>query len=211
MKYTVIFLTIITALICRAFLVSVYKVPTQKMAPTILAGDYLFASKTAFGIKLPWSEEVFFEVPPDRGTLVVFTKNSKVFIKRVIAKAGDEVEFNQGLFFINSVKCNYDIISSVDPKYSLVKEACGEHDRWIYQSSEIDRLPMIAKLKLDKAHVFVANDYRNFELDAQAVEMISVDQIIGKPLFVWMSYSTTQDFISKSSGFRLNRILTKVN
>lgn len=164
MKYAALVMVIVVALFCRVFFVSVYKVSSQTMAPTLLVGDFILVSKTSYGIKLPWSNDVYFSASPKHGDLVVFHKNSKIYIKRVLAVAGDEIE----------------------------------------------------KLKLDKLQVFVASDNRGLdnkdsENEQSVSETISTDQIIGKPLFVWMSYSSTQDFISKTTGVRWNRILTKLN
>ena len=107
MKYAVIFITVILALFCRAFLVSVYIVPSQKMAPAIFSGEYLLASKISFGLKFPWSDEVMLQRTPGRGELVIFNKNSKTFIKRVIGGHLDEIEYGGGEFSVNSAKCNY--------------------------------------------------------------------------------------------------------
>ena len=158
MKYIFLIAAILIAVFCRVFLVSVYKVSSQTMAPTLLAGDFVLVSKASFGIKLPWSaegsNEVYFSANPKDGDLVVFRKNSKIYIKRV--------------------------------------------------------------LKLENSQVLVVGDNKepdskNSDNEPNTPEMISTDQIIGKPLYVWMSYSSTQDFISKTSGVRWNRILTKLN
>lgn len=211
MKYTVIFITVVLALFCRAFLVSVYKVPSQKMAPAILSGDYIFASKISFGLKLPWSDEFLYQRAPSRGELVVFNKNSKTFIKRVIAGNLDEIEYSAGEFSVNSAKCSYVLVKKTeDAGHGLYKEDCADLVRTIYRPYEIAKLLPVGKLKLDSSHVFVADDFRGAGPESDSAEIIGVDQIIGKPLFVWMSYSSTQDFISPSLGIRMNRILTKL-
>lgn len=211
MKYTIIFITVLLALFCRAFLVSVYKVPSQKMAPAIFSGEYIFASKISFGLKFPWSDEVIFQRAPNRGELVVFNKNSKTFIKRVIAGNHDEIEYSGGEFSVNSAKCNYILVEKTDdPGHGLYKEECADLARTIYRPYDVAKLLPVSKVKLDNSHIFVADDFRGAGAEPDSVEVIGVDQIIGKPLFVWMSYSSTQDFISKSLGIRTNRILTKL-
>ena len=211
MKYTVIFITVVLALFCRAFLVSVYKVPSQKMAPAIFSGEYLLASKISFGLKFPWSDEIMFQSAPNRGELVIFNKNSKTFIKRVIAGNLDEIEYAAGEFSINSAKCSYVLVEKTDdPGIGLYKEECSELARKIYRPYDVAKLLPVSKVKLDSSHIFVADDFRGAGAESDSAEVIGVDQIIGKPLFVWMSYSSTQDFISKSLGIRTNRILTKL-
>ena len=211
MKYTIIFITMILALFCRSFLVSAYKVPSNKMAPAILAGEFLLASKVSFGMKFPWSEEAFFASNPQRGDLVLYSKDSKVFIKRVIAVAQDEIEYQAGEFSINSTKCMYVLIEKTDDvNYGIFDEICGDTSQKIYQAFQPKKLTLVNKIKLEKSQFFVASDFRSLTDDSEVAELVSYDQIIGKPLFVWMSYSSTQDFISKSLGIRMNRILTKL-
>ena len=181
------------------------------MAPAILSGEYLLASKVAYGIKFPWSEGAFFTALPERGDLVLYTRDSKVFIKRVIAAAQDEIEYVDGAFSINSMNCKYSLIEKTDDaNYGIFDEICGDNSHKIYQAFSAANLPAVKRLKLEKFQVFVANDFRNLTGEPDSAELVSSDQIIGKPLFVWMSYSSTQDFISKSLGIRVNRILTKL-
>lgn len=211
MRYAIVTIVIIVALFCRAFLVSVYKVPTQKMAPTILAGDFVFASKVSYGLKFPWSESVYFNAKPERGDLVVFHKNSQIFIKRIVAVPLDEVEFIDGEYWVNSTKCIYNMLEKTESSaYSIYEEMCGDLPRKIIKPIDLDKLIQMSKTKLGSLQFLVVNDYRSLERDSSSVELIADDQIIGKPLFVWMSYSSTQDFISNTLGIRWNRILTKL-
>lgn len=211
MRYAIVAATVMVALFCRAFLVSVYKVPTQKMAPTILAGDYVLASKSSYGLKFPWSESVYFLAKPERGDLIVFHKNSQIFIKRVIGVPRDEVESINGEYQINSIKCVYKMLEkNEDPNYRIYEEKCGESQRNIIRPIAENKLVQMSKTKLGDLQFLVANDNRNLESDPNLAELISNDQIIGKPLLVWMSYSSTQDFISNTLGIRWNRILTKL-
>ena len=169
------------------------------------------ASKVSFGLRFPWTDEVLLQRSPSRGELVIFNKDSKTFIKRVIGASLDEIEYTSGEFSINSTKCSYQLIEKTgDPGLGLYKEQCADSARNIYRSFEVGKLLPISKLKLDSSQIFVADDLRGAGAEADSAEVIAVDQIIGKPLFVWMSYSSTQDFISPSLGIRMNRILTKL-
>lgn len=209
MKYVIVFAAIAAALFCRMFLVAVYKVPSQKMAPTILAGDLIIASKVSYGVVVPWSDDLYFRAKPKRGELVVFIKDSKIFIKRVMAGPLDEVAFINGEYWINSIKCEYNMAEkSENLGYGIYEEKCGNSSRKIIKPIEVNKSVQMAKIKVEG--FLVANDYRNYEIDINSAENISPDQIIGKPLFIWMSYSSTQDFISKTLGIRWNRILTKL-
>lgn len=220
MKYTVVVVAVVIALFCRAFLVSVYKVPTQTMAPAILAGDFILASQVAYGFRTPWSPESYLIAAPEAGDLVVFSKDYKTYIKRVAALAQDEFYYRDGELWINSVKCGYRALdaaaaltASLEGAERLLgrfEEKCGEVMRTVIKpvssASVADPGPAV---KIPSGKILVVSDNRNGEQDSEA-ELIAADQIIGKPLFIWMSYASTQDFISGSLGIRWNRILTKV-
>lgn len=211
MRYAIVCMAIILALFFRAFVVSVYKVPSQTMAPTILSGDYVIALQTSYGIKFPWSQEVYFSRLPTKGELVAYVKDSKIFIKRVMAVEYDTLEFNKTEFVINSTKCTYtDSQILAGSQYELVQENCGEFSHGILRPIDPTHTLPVPFEKLQNQQIFVASDNRSLENNPNALENISSDQIIGKPFLIWMSYSSTQDFISKSLGVRWNRILTKL-
>jgi signal peptidase I len=212
MKYAIVISAIIMALFCRAFLVSVYKVPSQSMAPTIISGDFIFALQTSYGVKFPWSKEVYFSSKPQRGDLVAFLKDSKIFIRRVLAIEQDKIEYIRGEFWLNSEKCIYGPSQVfMDVEMNLSEETCGAISHKIIRPADLSKSIQIQKIKLENSQIFVASDNRSTENNPNMAEIIELDQIIGKPLFVWMSYSSTQDFISQTLGVRWNRILTKLN
>lgn len=213
MRLLVLVIAVSSALFFRFFLISVYKVSTQSMAPALMAGDYILASKISFGMKTPWSGSIFFKSTPEVGDLIVYHKNSKVFVKRVLATALSEVEYSQGSYLINGNKCQYEELGNVSKliesgQYKLFTEICGSSQKKIIKLADGADKVQIPRQKLAENQYFVASDFRNFESDLSNAEAITFDQIIGKPMFIWMSYSSMQDFISDQIGIRWNRIMT---
>lgn len=217
MKYLIIIFVILGALFCRLFVISVYKVSSQSMAPTILAGDFILASQLSYGFKSPWTGEIYLKAKPSRGDLVVFQKNSKIFIKRILAIEGDEFEVMNGEYYINSTKCDYSLSKKEENNlYGFFDEICDSLNFKIIKFLDNLKSYSIPKTKLKESQIFVDRDHRNITnelktdlaVDSNPAETISTDQIIGKPILIWFSYSSTQDFISDASGIRWNRILT---
>lgn len=185
------------------------------MAPVLLAGDFVFASKTSYGFKIPGTSEVYFSQTPNRGDLIVFRKNSKIYIKRVLALPKEEVEFTNSEYRINATPCTYTMFQNLSDetggnKYAIYSEKCGDAGYNIIKATDPTTSPQMLKIKLKDSQLFVASDFRGYENDLELAEVVSFDQIIGKPLFVWMSYSSTQDFISDTLGIRWSRIMTKL-
>ena len=102
---------VLIALVVRTFTWQPYNIPSGSMIPTLLVGDYLFASKFAYGysefsfpIDLPIFRGRIFAHPPARGDVVIFKlpkDNSTDYIKRVIGMPGDTLHVTHGQLYIN--------------------------------------------------------------------------------------------------------------
>jgi len=95
----------------RTFAFEPFNIPSGSMIPTLLIGDYLFVSKTAYGYSkysFPWGLAPFegriWEGAPKRGDVVVFRPPGDPdtdFIKRVIGLPGDRIQVKDGILQIN--------------------------------------------------------------------------------------------------------------
>jgi signal peptidase I len=97
------------ALLIRFFLFEPFKIPTGSMIPTLQIGDHIFVSKSAYGIKIPFSDDYLVRWDnPVRGDIVVFpfpvkghVDYGKDFIKRVIGLPGDTVRLQNSVLQVN--------------------------------------------------------------------------------------------------------------
>ena len=102
---------LLLALVVRTFLYQPFNIPSGSMKSTLLVGDYLFVSKSAYGYSrysLPFGLHLFdgrvWSAPPKRGDIVVFKlprDNSTDYIKRVIGFPGDRIQMKNGVLYLN--------------------------------------------------------------------------------------------------------------
>lgn len=118
------FWAFVAAMIIRTFLFQPYIIPSESMVPTLLVGDFLFASKYAYGYskasfplhmvpmespkKLPVINQnlkvgdvVLFNNPKDFDFKFFGHKYGKDYIKRLIGIPGDTIKMTDGQLIIN--------------------------------------------------------------------------------------------------------------
>ena len=216
-----ILIALIAALFFRTFLISVHKVPTISMAPTFWPGDFIMSSQVAYGLRFPWSKEIYFKSAPQKNDLIVFqftsqkaaSKANSQYVKRVVAVAGDEIEMRKGHIILNGTPCEYkekNQILSV-AAFQIFEESCAGDTRDVVLSTqvnqaELDSMPLI---KIPSNEIFVLGDNRSTSDDSRNLGTVQIDQIASKVSSIWLSYGSTQDFISGPNEIRWNRILTK--
>src|SRR5258705_4236311 len=107
---TIVYALLIAGVI-RSFLLQPFNIPSGSMEDTLLIGDYLFVSKSAYGYSrysfpfgvIPFNGR-FFAATPTRGDIVVFKfprDNSTDYIKRLIGLPGDRIQVKEGTLYIN--------------------------------------------------------------------------------------------------------------
>jgi signal peptidase I len=84
------------AILVRTFVFQPFDAPSTSMAPTILAGDYFFASKWDYGYR-----GRIFSREAGRGDVIVFRKDDVDYVKRIVGLPGDRVQLIHGRVVIN--------------------------------------------------------------------------------------------------------------
>jgi signal peptidase I len=77
----------------RHYVLESFKIPSGSMIPSILVGDHIFVSKSAYA-----------SAAPRRGQMIVFAypeQPQQDFIKRIVAEPGDTLEMREGRPWIN--------------------------------------------------------------------------------------------------------------
>ena len=115
--------TIIIVLFVIFFIAQAFVIPSGSMKRTLLIGDHLFVKKFSYGIPtphLPWLEipvlpdfngngHLIEGSKPERGDIVVFRypKDEKIhYVKRCVAKEGDEILYQDKNLYIHFAEGN---------------------------------------------------------------------------------------------------------
>jgi signal peptidase I len=176
--------------------------PTGSMEDTILAGDQMLVNTVARQVSR--GDLVVFEYPIDRRNM---------FVKRVVAIAGDRVHLENKKLFVNGVP--------VDEPYARNKTTIIDYFRDNFPRSPNVRIyaPAEEMLKnnfregdivVPEGKYFVLGDNRDYSLDSRYWGFLSQSDIIGKPAIIYASFDTEGAKPATIFTTRWNRLLHRL-
>ena len=147
------------------------------------------------------------------GNRLAAEKSTSQYVKRIVAIGGDEITMRDGYLTLNGISCKYkkkEETLSVEA-FQIFEEDCLGSRRDIVLRSEKNQgaSEAMTHFKIPENEVFVLGDNRETSDDSRNLGTVSIDQIASKVSSIWLSYGSTQDFISGPNQIRWNRILTK--
>jgi signal peptidase I len=172
-----IIMALILALFIRTFIVQAFKIPSGSMIPTLAIGDHILVNKLSYGIRLPFVEKYLLDyAKPERGDVVVFIfpeDDSKDFIKRVIAVAGDTVEVRAKKVFINgkAVEDPHAHFAGYDP--AAGGAVTGDE---------------FGPKTVPENHIFVMGDNRDRSYDSRFWGYVNLSAVRGKAFLIYWSW-----------------------
>ena len=202
--------------VLRSFLYEPFQIPSGSMMPTMLVGDFILVEKYTYGVHDPvWRSELIATGKPERGDISVFKypENEHLdYIKRVVGLPGDHIVYrNKTIYIKPSCEREPDNCSEFKPMqqkmdsvyetniygHTIAKssEQLGDvnHDILINIDNEFQFPFVQAGGKINEWIVpenqyFVMGDNRDNSQDSRFWGFVREDQLVGKAVFIWMSF-----------------------
>jgi signal peptidase I len=161
----------------RSSLADHYFVPSGSMEYTLLAGDRVFVSKLAYGLRIPFTGiEIAGGAPVRRGDVVIFDspRDGTRLIKRIVGIGGDEVSLVNGHLSVNGTALG---------RESGSVEMFG--DTAVALNLEHGGGPPLRDVVIPDGMVLAVGDHRGRSLDGRYFGYVPESAIYGKALAVY--------------------------
>ncbi|MGC6511614.1 MAG: signal peptidase I [Parvibaculales bacterium] len=203
---------LIIALLIRTLLFQPFSIPSGSMLPTLLIGDYLFVSKTAYGysrhsipFSLPLFEGRILEGEVERGDVAVFKlpRDGRTdYIKRVIGLPGERIQIRDGLLHINGVPVQRrDLLTRPEGTPEGAKAYLETLPNGVsYVTLDMGNKPIVdhtGVYVVPEGHYFVMGDNRDNSQDSRflrAVGYIPYENFVGKAKVKFYSFDDQTRF-----------------
>ncbi|ATF09754.1 signal peptidase I [Candidatus Enterovibrio altilux] len=207
-------------LVLRSFIYEPFQIPSGSMMPTLLAGDFIWVEKFAYGIKDPIFRHKLIETgKPKRGDVVVFKyppQPSLDFIKRVVGLPDDIVRYseNKRLCIQSKGEATCELVKMGDVHensftqhgVSLIQaqELFDEVPHQILvnpyapnQSAQYYPQPGLNEWIVPEGQYFVMGDNRDNSRDSRFWGFVPEANLVGKAVGIWTSF----EFNDQGYGF----------
>jgi len=218
-----IFPVIALITIFRSFIYEPFQIPSGSMMPTLLVGDFILVEKFSYDVKDPvWRKTLYSNTTPQRGDVAVFKYPEQPtvdYIKRVVGLPGDRVIYRNKQLFIQKACAEGQTDCGQLEMIELSLKNEGEYYQEQYPqrryteklgevSHDILQTPArrehtefffkqhgtaIDEFIVPDGHYFVLGDNRDNSRDGRFWGFVPADNMVGKAVFIWMSFEFNDD------------------
>ena len=209
---------LLIAILIRSLLIQPFYIPSSSMEPTLLVGDRIFVSKYSYGYSkhsFPFSPNIsnnrFLFKKPEQGDLIVFktpADNRTDYIKRLIGKPGDEIQFINGDLFINGSKIVREKTKISEPircgnfllETNIFVETLPNGVKYLAAYNKQGTLKNTKKYIVPKNHLFLMGDNRDCSKDSRFLDDVGYVNnlnLVGKAKIIFFSNDTKKGSMLK--------------
>lgn len=210
------FVCILSLFSIRWSLADHYRVPTGSMKPSIKVGDHILVDKTAYQLKLPFTDISLKKTgTPKRGDVVVFTAplaEQTTMVKRVIGLPGDHIKVENGFVTINGVKEVYSpSIASADNynREALIYFKVMIRERAYAVGRDKNKMQFkkeAIEFIVPDGQYFMMGDNRDYSYDSRYWGMVPEKNLIGRAFGVALN-ARFEKFVPKVDLSRVGATL----
>ena len=226
---------LLIAILIRSLIIQPFYIPSSSMEPTLLVGDRIFVSKYSYGYSkhsFPFSPNFsnnrFLFKRPEQGDLIVFktpADNRTDYIKRLIGKEGDEIQFVNGDLFINGSKVIREEIKISEPircgnfilETNSFVETLPNGVKYLASYNKQGTLKNTKKYIVPKDHLFLMGDNRDCSKDSRFLDDVGYVNnlnLVGEAKIIFFSNDTKNGSLLKfwnlQNSFRIERTFQKI-
>lgn len=204
------FPVLVIVFVLRSFVAEPFQIPSGSMEPGLITGDFILVSKFHYGLRMPVFGNTLLPIgEPERGDVMVFfpPNDPRYFIKRVIGKPGDHIEYKNRRLTINGESVPTTELGG-EPSYRPTKYLGEEvHPsstatvQWILARDTRTQQPIIwagpeGEWDVPEGHYFMMGDNRGNSGDSRMWGFVPEKNIVGKAVAVWMHWEGWSDLPS---------------
>ena len=207
---------LVVGLFIMGFIFQNFVIPSGSMEKTLLIGDHVVVDRITLAPRTSWAPFVHYR-PVKHGDIIVFLKPNPespdlILVKRAIGLPGDHIHLRHGVVYVNGVAQN-------EPYAAMPNDNDGDLED-AYQPYR-DDFPAIAPppteqvtelwredlpthiqgddIVVPPGKVFAMGDHRTQSLDSRFWGFVPMENIMGRPMFVYWSFETPADEENKTS------------
>jgi signal peptidase I len=136
--------------VVRPFVIEAYRIPSESMVPTLEVSDRILANKF-----------IYHFTDPKKGDIIVFDsvdeEDDQTLVKRVVGVAGDEIQVEDGVLFVN-----------------------GEAQNEPYLNQELPFRGSYGPTEVPEGHIFVMGDNRGNSADSRVFGPLPLENVKGE-------------------------------
>ena len=206
---------LVVGLFIMGFIFQNFVIPSGSMEKTLLIGDHVLVDRITLAPPTSWAPFVHYR-PVRRGDIIVFLKPNPetpdlILVKRAIGVPGDRIHLRRGVVYVNGVAQN-------EPYAGMPSEGGNFEDAYLpyrddfpaitpgpdVQVTELWREDLPTHIQGDDlvvppGKVFAMGDNRTESLDSRYWGFVPMENIMGRPMFVYWSFQTPADQEDKTS------------
>ncbi len=198
---------LVFGLFILTFVAQNFVIPSGSMLKTLLIGDHVVVDRETLAPKTNWAPFVHYR-DVHRGDIVVFYKPGEpdmFLVKRVVGIPGDHLHLRNGVVYLNgkpqtepyTEKTNDQIYMPYRDDFPAVPTS-SISDVTATWAAELPTHIQGEDLVVPAGEYFCMGDNRPWSLDSRYWGFVPRANIIGRPVFVYWSFVTGEDEISKT-------------